>query len=239
MDNWFKVNRTIFENGVWKNPLDLRLFLWLVGSSHYDEMPIDIGGIKIYRGQYLRSFRKLQDDLVYIENKRAIKYSLSQVKRAVDRLVNFRRIASLETELGTLFTIINYDKYQSKQSKIEDSDSNGNGDIGERGTGFGTDVERGRNNTKKELIILIAFSLIESISKQTTVYSIVNKYKKLIGEDKLLKILADLVKRENKFKSENNLAAYLKTCKNKDNQSGKIIDKLKELTGDEDEPGWI
>ncbi|MGD1007063.1 MAG: hypothetical protein ABR980_07530, partial [Ignavibacteriaceae bacterium] len=80
---------------------------------------------------------------------------------------------------------------------------------------------------------------IESISKQTTVYSIVNKYKKLIGEDKLLKILADLVKRENKFKSENNLAAYLETCKNKDNQSGKIIDKLKELTGDEDEPGWI
>ena len=245
MEGWVKLHRVIFENGLWKTPFDLRLFLWLFGNAVFDANGLKYGNIKINRGQYLRSYRKLQDDLEYIENNKVKIPSLSTLNRSIERLIKGEMIATLETELGTLFTIINYEKYQLKDDKNETFSVNQDDIKTGLGTGAwnssGTAAEQQRNNNKnvkndKKLITLSGL-LIESINKESSLYSIIGKYKKLIGEDKLKGILADLVKRDNKFKDENKLAAYLETCKNKDNQSGKITDKLKELTGAED--GYI
>ncbi|HEX2867828.1 MAG TPA: hypothetical protein VHO03_12340 [Ignavibacteriales bacterium] len=112
MEGWIKLDRDIFENEIWKNPIAFRLYLWLKAHAVYEEKGCNYGTVKVGRGQYLRSLRKLSEDLVYIENKQIKYYSIATLKRITDRLVSAGMISKQETELGTLFTILNYDKPQ-------------------------------------------------------------------------------------------------------------------------------
>lgn len=119
---FFKIHRQIFRNGIWKSILEFRLFLWLIGNAVFSHEGINYGDVQVKRGQYLRSYRKLQNDLSYIENHQIKTPSLSAVKRAIDKLISKGMIITLETELGTLFSIINYEKYQSKENGIKESE---------------------------------------------------------------------------------------------------------------------
>jgi hypothetical protein len=143
-DSAFIVSRTIFDNGLWKNQLKFRLFFFLFGNALYSEEGKDYGKIHIKRGQFLRSFRSLQEDLEFIENHALKNYSLSQIKRAVDELVQEERIKVEHTELGTLFTIINYSLYQDLQYYKSKS-------IEQRKNTDGTLMEQRMNNTIKEI----------------------------------------------------------------------------------------
>jgi len=51
--SWFKMHRQIFENGIWKNPIEFRLFTWLIGNAVYDK-DIHYSEVTIKRGQFLR-----------------------------------------------------------------------------------------------------------------------------------------------------------------------------------------
>lgn len=108
----FQTDREIFSNPIWKNVLKFRLFFYMYGNAVYMEAGKDYGSIHVNRGQILKSYRKLQEALEYIENHAVKQYSLSQIKRAVDELEQEGRITKSETELGTLFTICNYEQYQ-------------------------------------------------------------------------------------------------------------------------------
>jgi len=92
--------------------------------------------------------------LKYTDNNKIIIPSLGTIKRTVDKLVRKEMITILETPLGTLFTITNYDKYQSKGTEIKQFDERGineNEELGTGlGTGLGTATEQQRNNTKKD-----------------------------------------------------------------------------------------
>jgi hypothetical protein len=140
--SWFKTHRQIFENGIWKNPIEFRLFTWLIGNAVYDK-DIHYSEVTVKRGQYLRSFRKLQEDLKYIENNKIITPSKGTVERAINSLERKAMITKTATELGTLFTLVNYEKYQSNPMNIED-------DKNELGTGLGTHLGQQRDNTKKD-----------------------------------------------------------------------------------------
>ncbi|ELQ0516550.1 hypothetical protein R2D92_000001, partial [Listeria monocytogenes] len=70
------------------------------------------GGIQIGRGQYLRSFRNLREDLLYYDNNAEKFYSLSTIKEKIDELVREERLEITTTKLGTLFTVRNYALYQ-------------------------------------------------------------------------------------------------------------------------------
>jgi len=139
-ETYFKVYRKIFKNVLWTNPLELRLFLWIVGHAVFEPSGIKIGNIQLSRGQYLRSYSKLIDDLAYIDNRRIIHYSKSQIHRAIKKLESLQIITSLETELGTLFTLINYNKYQPLREFIDGL-----------GTGLGTNLERLVNDNNNVL----------------------------------------------------------------------------------------
>lgn len=119
----FQTDRAIFDNPVWKNILKFRLFFYIYGNAVYTEDGIKYSNIHVKRGQLLRSYRKLQEGLEYIENHAVKQYSLSQIKRTIDELVNEGRLTKTDTELGTLFTICNYEEYQGferfKKSSIE------------------------------------------------------------------------------------------------------------------------
>jgi hypothetical protein len=138
----FQTDREIFNNPVWKNVLKFRLFFYIYGNAVYLESGKDYGGIHINRGQFLKSYRKLQEGLEYIENHAVKQYSLYQSSRAVDELVEERRVEKTDTELGTLFTVCNYEEYQGFERFKEDS-------IEQRKNTDGTLMEQMRNNNKK------------------------------------------------------------------------------------------
>lgn len=118
-DTYFKIYRKIFDNSIWSNLLEFRLFLWIVGHAIFDK-PKNYDEVQVCRGQYLRSYRKLSADLEYIENNVTVRYSPKTIQRAAIKLVKKGVILTQDTKLATLFTVVNYDKYQPKQTKNED-----------------------------------------------------------------------------------------------------------------------
>lgn len=152
--SWFKVDREIFNNRMWKNRAEFDLFFWIVGHAVHREQPIEYGEIKVRRGQYLRSYRKLQEDLSEIVNNKDTTPSLATIKRNVDKLVKCERLTILETPLGTLFTVINYEKYQGNHIKNElfgyPKDDENTGLETPLETGLETGLKQPRNNNKKD-----------------------------------------------------------------------------------------
>jgi len=132
MSGWIKLHREIFDSDIWNDVTTFRLFIYLIGkASHQDG--VKHKGIVLNKGQYVRSYRKLVDDLAYKEGRGFKKYSLNTIKKCVDKLIESERVNVQETELGTLFTIVNYAKYQhfdddkkrSENTQIEEVRTNG------------------------------------------------------------------------------------------------------------------
>jgi hypothetical protein len=139
----FLTSREIFQSNIWENPVEFRLFFFIYGNAVFSEEGTQQGGIHIQRGQFLRSYRNLQKDLEYVENRSVKQYSLSRIKRAVDKLVKENRVKVEDTELGTLFTVINYQVYQGFETYK-------NSNLERKWNGDGTETEQGWNNNKKE-----------------------------------------------------------------------------------------
>lgn len=142
-DGAFQTDRAIFDNKIWKNVLKFRLFFFIYGNAVFSESGVDIGDIHLNRGQFLRSYRNLQTDLEYVENHAVKQYSLSQVKRYVQELVQEKRLKLEVVQLGTLFTVINYEQYQGFE-RFE------NGSIEQRKNTERTLKEQIKNNNKKD-----------------------------------------------------------------------------------------
>jgi len=139
MSGWFKVYRDIFDSDLWHDVTTFRLFMYLLGqASHQND--VKSAGVTLQRGQWLRSYRKLAEDLSYKEGRGLKQYSSKTIKKCVDKLIKDERVTVQETEVGTLFTITNYAVYQG----FEDAEK-------ETGNGTSNEVEtngkrRGNNN---------------------------------------------------------------------------------------------
>ncbi|EFV74460.1 hypothetical protein HMPREF1013_05340 [Bacillus sp. 2_A_57_CT2] len=128
MQGWFKLHRELFETDLWHDVSTFRLFLYLISqASHKDG--IKTKGIELKRGQYIRSYRKLAEDLSYKEGRGYKKYSLSTIKSCVNKLIESERVNVKETEVGTLFTIVNYAKYQEVEGEKGESPNTQNGEV--------------------------------------------------------------------------------------------------------------
>ena len=150
MSGAFLTSREIFENPIWQNIVEFRLFFLIYGKAIFSEEGYKQGNVFIGKGQWLRSYRNLQSDLEYIENRSIKKYSLSTIKRAVDNLIKDGRIKIEETELGTLFTVVNYDRYQGLDNYKKNIENAERTQSERRANGNETESERRQNNNKKE-----------------------------------------------------------------------------------------
>lgn len=154
MSGAFLTSREIFDNPIWQNIVCFRLFFLIYGRAVYSEDGMRIGNVILKRGQWVRSIRNLVRDLEYIENRSVKRYSESVVHRAIKALEKDGRIKTEPCELGTLFTVANYEEYQGFASyRKPNVEQQQNGD----GTGMeqpknngGTTEEQQRNNNKKE-----------------------------------------------------------------------------------------
>lgn len=170
-ETYFKTYRKLFGNELWNNVLEFRLFFWIVGHAVFDPEGLKIGNVKICRGQYLRSYSKLIEDLAFIDNRRILHYSKSQIHRAIKKLILLQNITVSETELGTLFTVVNYDKYQPLKEENKGIERFTRKQKDEPGTGLGTNLERLENNNNKVIR-----------KKNNNIYSIRNIPPNLNGE---------------------------------------------------------
>lgn len=150
MSGAFLMAREIFGHEIWQDVAKFRIFFYIVGNAVYSEQGVSKGGIQIRRGQYLRSYRKIREDLFYIEKNAEKYYSLHTIKSKIDELVEEEALLTEETKLGTLFTVVNYQHYQGfesyKKGEIQEV-RNGNGTATEQQTNSnGTATEQQRNN---------------------------------------------------------------------------------------------
>ncbi|MGM0238393.1 DnaD domain-containing protein [Enterococcus sp. AZ103] len=139
----FQTSREIFENPIWSDVVKFRLFFYIYGNAVFASEGTNVAGIHLKRGQFLRSFRNLQKDLIYQEKRGFKMYSLSTIKTKVEQLVKENRIEIETTEYGTLFTVVNYEEYQGfeRYSKsLSERQSNDNR----------TTTERQPNNNKND-----------------------------------------------------------------------------------------
>ncbi|RFA37057.1 hypothetical protein CAI16_03015 [Virgibacillus dokdonensis] len=143
-EGWIKLYREVFDSDIWHDVTTFRLFIYLIGKASYRDGYKHKGTI-LNEGQYIRSYRKLVDDLSYKEGRGYKKYSISTIKRCVQKLVEAERLNVKETEHGTLFTILNYAKYQELEDTKQKSENAENEELG-------TNAERTRNEdgTKSE-----------------------------------------------------------------------------------------
>ncbi|WP_026582147.1 DnaD domain protein [Bacillus sp. J33] len=111
MQGWIKLHRKILDNEIWHDVTTFRLFtLLLLQAVHKDG--VKVKGIELKRGQYLRSYSKLAEDLEYKEKRGYKKVSKSTVLRSVKKLVEEGMVSVSETDYGTVFTILKYHEYQ-------------------------------------------------------------------------------------------------------------------------------
>ncbi|MET3659625.1 hypothetical protein [Sporosarcina psychrophila] len=150
----FQTSRQIFDNPIWQDVPKFRIFFFIVGNAVFSKKGVRIGDVVIQRGQFLRSLRNLSEDLQYIENRKIKKYSISTISRKISSLVDEERLKIEETELGTLFTIINYDRYQvldnykkQPETALEHS-GNTDGTVSEHSWNNNKNVKKDKNDKK-------------------------------------------------------------------------------------------
>jgi hypothetical protein len=145
MGGAFQTSREIFSNPIWSDIPKFRIFFFIVGNAVFSDEGVRVGPIVLKRGQYLRSYRNLQDDLQYIENRKVKKYSVSVISRKIESLVKEERLKIEDTELGTLFTVVNYDEYQ----RLDNYKRKLGTELEQSWNSDGTEMEQSGNNNKK------------------------------------------------------------------------------------------
>ncbi|WP_044022237.1 hypothetical protein [Bacillus sp. SG-1] len=105
MTGWIKFQRKTIDSVLWSDPFTLRLYL-LLSCRALQKEGMYVKEIKVGRGQYLRSFSLLAEDLLYVQDGNMKIPAKTTVKRSVDRLVKFGYITTETTLYGTLFTLL-------------------------------------------------------------------------------------------------------------------------------------
>lgn len=148
MSGDFQTSRELFDHPIWKNIVEFRLFFLIYGKAIFSEEGYwAASDLKLERGQWLRSTRKLQEDLSYVENRQVKTYSTSVINRCIKKLEREQRICTKTHELGTVFTVLNYDMYQGFQRF---NNKNLEHNLEQHKNSVGTVEEQSGNNNKKE-----------------------------------------------------------------------------------------
>lgn len=148
MKGAFQVSREMFDHSIWNDVPKFRIFFFILGNAVFSNEGVKKGNVHIGRGQFLRSYRNLQSDLEYIENRAVKKYSLSVVKRKISSLIDEKMLEIEETELGTLFTVVNYAQYQGFEHYKNGTKNSVGTALEHSENRDGTALEQGWNNNK-------------------------------------------------------------------------------------------
>ena len=101
-EGYILIDRNILDWKWWKNHNTLIVFLWLLLKAQFHES--HWGGVQINRGQVATSMKNIESDN---------QLSRQQVRTAISNLKSTGEITITRHSKFLVFTIANYDKYQS------------------------------------------------------------------------------------------------------------------------------
>lgn len=209
MSGAFQTSRDIFNSPIWKNIVDFRLFFLIYGSAVFSEDGVRLAeDLTLKRGEWCRSIRKIQEDLQYIENRQVKTYSTSVISRCIKRLEGMQMVCTRKHELGTVFTVVNYEQYQGlsnyKKDNLErDLEHSGNsgGTLGEHSGNNNKNVKKEKNaNKDKE----IKKAYAENVQLTESEYQrLVDEYGKELTDRSVEYLSSYKVEKSYKTKSDN------------------------------------
>jgi hypothetical protein len=196
MEGWISLHRQVMDNEFYFSERFTKMQTWfdLLLLANHKPATIFIRGIEI---------NLIEGQLCYSELNLAKRWKWN--RKTVDKfllmLKNRQMVDIKKSRLTTIITILKWNDYQKNGQQTGQQKDNR------------LDTDNNVNNGNK--IITLAKLLIKTIKKDSSLYSIIGKYKKELGEDELFRILGNCVSKQNQFENENNLAGYLATCKKK------------------------
>ena len=110
------LSRDLLDKSIFGEPDMLKLWIFILLRTNFGKKSYEYSGVKVGRGQFLRSYRAIARDCAYSLRGRKVQWSVGKVERMMNTLVKDGRIRIIphgEPNVGTLIEVINYDKWQS------------------------------------------------------------------------------------------------------------------------------
>ena len=101
-----KLHRRMTKWRWYRDGNTMRLFLHLILTANWEDC--DFETITVHRGQRVASRRTLAEEIGMSER---------EVRTAINHLISTNEVTSVSTSKYTVFTVINYDAYQTATSK--------------------------------------------------------------------------------------------------------------------------
>lgn len=108
-----KLHRRMTKWRWYRDGNTMRLFLHLILTANWEDC--DFETITVHRGQRVASRRTLAEEIGMSER---------EVRTAINHLISTNEVTSVSTSKYTVFTVINYDAYQTATSDRPASDHN-------------------------------------------------------------------------------------------------------------------
>jgi hypothetical protein len=107
---YFKVWRKIEDSGLYQMPNTLAMFMFLLSKAMHKDCRVgtSAGIVELKRGQYISGRAQLSADLKQTER---------EIRTSLSRLIELQIIDQQTTSRYSIYTIVNYDKYQDCDQK--------------------------------------------------------------------------------------------------------------------------
>ncbi|TMU85868.1 hypothetical protein FGG79_11775 [Bacillus sp. BHET2] len=143
MSGWRKLEQEMLDLETFYHPEDLRLYVWILLNATY-QGGVQVGGVVLGERQYIRSIRKLREDLWYYNGKKIDEYSNSRIQRSIKRLEECGLLKAEKFQHGFVFTLrptkdhtcVDYLEWMGMSVKEDRGDDSGD-DQPEEGAGSG------------------------------------------------------------------------------------------------------
>lgn len=114
---YIKVWRKIEDSGLLHMPNTLALFMFMLFNAMYKDCKVgtSTGVIELKRGQYISGRKKLSTDLEQSER---------EIRTSLDRLVNLEILTIKTTNKYSIYTVVNYEKYQANDQQTTSTETN-------------------------------------------------------------------------------------------------------------------
>jgi hypothetical protein len=104
MNGWRKLETGMLDKETFHHPEDLRLYVLILLNATY-QGGVQVGGVVLGERQYVRSLRKLREDLWFYNGKKIDEYSHSRIQRSIKRLERDGWLKAEKYEHGYVFTL--------------------------------------------------------------------------------------------------------------------------------------
>lgn len=114
---YFKIWRKIEDSGLYQMPNTLALFMFLLSKAMHKDCKVGtpLGVVELKRGQYISGRKQLGADL---------KQSEREIRTSLSRLIELQIIDQQTTSKYSVYTIVNYSKYQDADQQTTSTQTN-------------------------------------------------------------------------------------------------------------------